>query len=282
MSRFVAVASLTFFVVAACGKASAAPPFVLGAPTTPVVLPITPREHAREAPPEGWCGETAIQEGLLHLGVWAPQRLINKVGKPAHPDLYSTDIPVALTDLGVRYTFYPGGRGFDAFAAWIRAAIDAGDPVLAGVKILPTKHPEWGLDHFVLVVGYGKDAGNAGGDRLLVNTTWGHREWVADTNTPGLSFAKAGYAIRMSGLAMTPNARAARLVVLEENDARVRVHVVCTGLEKGASYTIERRGSRADPKPSWSEDATAAGDRIERDVTVEADRASRFQCVPRR
>ena len=92
MSRFVAIASLTFFVVAACGKAAAAPPFILAAPLSPsVVLPITPREHAREAPPEGWCGETAIQEGLLHLGVWAPQRLINRVGKPAHPDLYSTE-----------------------------------------------------------------------------------------------------------------------------------------------------------------------------------------------
>jgi len=274
MSRFVAIASLTFFVVAACGKAAAAPPFILAAPS-PVVLPITPREHAREAPPEGWCGETAIQEGLLHLGVWAPQRLINKVGKPAHPDLYSTDIPVALTDLGVRYTFYPGGRGFDAFAAWIRAALDAGDPVLAGVKILPTKHPEWGLDHFVLVVGYGND-------RLLVNTTWGHREWVSDTTTPGLSFAKAGYAIRLTGLALAPNARSARLVVLEENDTTVKVRVMCTGLEKGAPYTMERRSNRADAKPLWTEEATAAGDRIERDVTVEADRASRFQCVPRR
>jgi hypothetical protein len=261
MSRFVAVASLTFFSL---------------------TLPIPPRQHAREAPPEGWCGETAIQEGLLHLGVWAPQRLINKVGRPAHPDLYSTDIPVALTDLGVRFTFYPGGRGFDAFAAWIRAALDAGDPVLAGVKILPTKHPEWGLDHFVLVVGYGGGK-EAGPDRLLVNTTWGHREWVSDTTTPGLSFAKAGYAIRLSGVAMTrETARAARLSVLEENDTTVKVHVMCTGLEKGASYTIERRGSRADPKPVWSEDVVAAGDRIERDVTVEADRASRFQCIPRR
>jgi len=275
MSRFVAIASLTFFVVAACGKAAAAPPSASASPSSSVVLPITPREHAREAPPEGWCGETAIQEGLLHLGVWAPQRLINKVGKPAHPDLYSTDIPVALTDLGVRYTFYSGGRGFDAFATWIRAALDAGDPVLAGVKILPTKHPEWGLDHFVLVVGYGKD-------RLLVNTTWGHREWVSDTTTPGLSFLNAGYAIRLTGLALAPSARSARLVVLEENDTTVKVRVMCTGLEKDASYTMERRGSRADVKPLWAEEAAAKGDRIERDVTVEADRASRFQCVPRR
>jgi hypothetical protein len=274
MSRFVAIASLTFFVVAACGKAAAAP----------LVLPIPPREHAREAPPEGWCGETAIQEGLLHLGVWAPQRLINKVGKPAHPDLYSNDIPVALTDLGVRYTFYRADqRGFDAFAAWIRAALDAGDPVLAGVKILPTKHPEWGLDHFVQVVGHGRDgAGEGAKVRLLVNTTWGHREWVSDTTTPGLSFLKAGYAIRFSGVALAPNARSARLVVLEENDTTVKVRVMCTGLEKGAPYTMERRGTRTDGPRLWAEDAVPTGDRLERDVTVEADRASRFQCIPRR
>ncbi len=50
--------------------------------------------------------------------------------------------------------------------------------MLAGVKVLPTQHPEWGLDHFVLVVGHG-DQG------LLVNTTWGDRRWVRDTDTPG-------------------------------------------------------------------------------------------------
>jgi hypothetical protein len=283
MSRFVAIASLTFFVVAACGKASAAPPPSASAAAPAVVLPIPPREHAPERPPEGWCGETAIQEGLLHLGVWAPQRLINKAGRPAHPDLYSTDIPVALSELGVRYTTYPGGRDFDAFAAWIRAAVDAGDPVLAGVKILPTKHPEWGLDHFVLVVGYGGRADEGGSKRLLVNTTWGHREWVSDTTTPGLSFAKAGYAIRLSGLTMMHEpSRAARLSVREESDTTIKVHLVCTGLEKGGSYTIERRRSGVDAKPLWSEDAVAAFDRIERDVTVEADRASFFRCVPRR
>ena len=105
---------------------------------------------------------------------------------------------------------------------------------------------------------------------------------MSDTTTPGLSFAKAGYAIRLTGLALAPNARSARLVVLEENDSTVKVRVMCTGLEKGAPYTVERRSNRGDTKPLWAEEATATGDRIERDVTVEADRPSRFQCVPRR
>src|SRR5687767_11164644 len=130
-----------------------------------VLLPIPARAQAPESPPSGWCGETAIQEGLLYLGVWAPQRLINQAGHPSHPDLYSPDIPVALAELGVRTIVYPArGKGYEPFAKWIRASIEDGDPVLAGVKILPTEHPEWGLDHFVLVVGHGTKG-------LLVNTT---------------------------------------------------------------------------------------------------------------
>src|SRR5262249_50666376 len=120
------------------------------------VLPIPARNQAKGAPPSGWCGETAIQEGLLHLGVWAPQAFIHHAGKSAHPDLYSKDLPVALAELGVRYSFYaPKKAGYDAFASWARDAIDEGDPIIGGVKILPTEHPDWGLDHFVTIVGYG-------------------------------------------------------------------------------------------------------------------------------
>ncbi|MDB4938740.1 MAG: hypothetical protein JWP87_5712 [Labilithrix sp.] len=241
-------------------------------PAPPAALPIPPRSHAPEAPPEGWCGETAIQEGLLHYGVWAPQRIINKAGKPTHPDLYSPDIPVALSDLGVRYAFYPRGKGYEGFAAWIAKAVDEGDPVLAGVKILPTQHPEWGLDHFVLVVGHGAQG-------LLVNTTWGHRRWVADTTTPGLSFKNAFYAIRLTGIALAPNARAARLALLEEKEATVKLRVTCSGLTAGKAYRLERRERRTDEKPTWSEELRAERDRIEKVLTVDADRPARFQCV---
>lgn len=195
-------------------------PFVL-AQAAQVVLPVPARSHAPEAPREGWCGETAIQEGLLHLGVWAPQRAINKAGKPGHPDLYSPDIPVALAALGVRYsTYQPKTRGFTAYSDWIRKAIDDGVPVLAGVKILPTKHPEWGLDHFVTVVGYGEKG-------LLVNTTWGSRQWIDDKATTGLSFANAFYAIRFDGLSQVSGRTPARLTVLEETPEKVKLRVAC-------------------------------------------------------
>lgn len=237
------------------------------------VLPIPARAQALEAPPAGWCGETAIQEGLLHVGVWAPQRLINKAGKPTHPDLYATDIPVALSELGVRYSVYAGGRGFDAFARWVASAVDQGDPVLAGVKILPTAHPEWGLDHFVLVVGHGTRG-------LLVNTTWGSRTWVADTTTPGLSFKNAFYGIRLLGLTLPANALPARLSLLDENAKTVKLRVTCAGLRKGATYRLEERSARSETMAAWSEEVTAQAEVIRKDLTVEAALASRFQCVP--
>ena len=239
-----------------------------------IVLPIPPRGQAAEAPSAGWCGETAIQQGLLHSGLWASQRLINRAGKPAHPDLYSNDIPVALNALGVRYTFYSTRKpGFDPFAAWVKDALEAGDPVLAGVKILPTQHPEWGLDHFVLVVGHGSKG-------LLVNTTWGRRAWVSDTTTPGLSFKNVVYGIRLRGLALPPDGRPARLSVVDRGANTVKLRIACEGLTTGSTYRVERRRSPRDKQPLWSETAIAVGDRVETELTVEVDRPSRFHCVP--
>ena len=213
------------------------------------VLPIPARAQAAEAPSAGWCGETAIQEALLHLGAWAPQRAINRAGKPSHPDLYSNDVPVALDALGAKYTFYAAReRSWPAFARWVAKALDDGAPVLAGVKILPTQHPEWGLDHFVLVVGHGARG-------LLVNTTWGTRAWVADTTTPGLSFKNAVYAIRLDGLRLPAGAHPARLAVLEESAASVRLRVACEGL--------------------------ADGNRVDAELAVPADRLARFYCAAR-
>jgi hypothetical protein len=236
------------------------------------VLPIPARDQAKQAPPSGWCGETAIQEGLLHLGVWAPQAFINGAGKPKHPDLYSQEMPIALAELGVKYTFYaPKKSGFEAFAAWTREALEEGDPVIGGVKILPTEHPEWGLDHFVLVVGHGKKG-------LLVNTTWGSREWVAD-GTNGLSFRNAFYGIRLRGVQLPKNAIAARLAVIDEDMTSVKLRISCRGLQQGASYRFERRKGRWDAKPSWSETFTAASDRLEKDLIQAANEPARFQCV---
>lgn len=284
----VASAALLSALLSAATLARAGAPEV-ATPERSRTLPIPARAQAKESPPDGWCGETAIQEGLLHLGVWAPQRRINQAGKPSHPDLYSPDIPVALTALGVRFAVYaPRARGFEPFAAWVRAAIDAGDPVLAGVKILPTAHPEWGLDHFVLVVGHGDDG-------LLVNTTWGTREWVTDRNAKGISFVNAGYALRLTGVAVPAGARPARLTIVAERADAVEARVTCDGLAVGSTYAIERRADVREASPAWSVTAVAAlsgaaapappagtaGGRVERDVVLQPDRVARFSCAPR-
>lgn len=237
-------------------------------------LSIQPRKQSPESPASGWCGETAIQEALLYFGVWAPQRTINRAGKPKHPDLYSSEIPVALTELGLRYELYaPHKGGFTPYVTWIRAALDAGEPVLSGVKLMPTQHPEWGLDHFVLVVGYGPRG-------LLVNTTWGHREWADDTIARGISFKHVTYGIRLRGVTASPNGVAARLSVIAESEQSVTLRILCDGLTAGAAYRIERRRSRSDKQPLWGEPALASDGRVEKTLAIPAVELAIFTCAP--
>jgi hypothetical protein len=180
---------------------------------------------------------------------------------------------VALRSLGVRFSFYsPRESSFDAFRAWIQKALEAGDPVLAGVKVLPTKHPEWGLDHFVLIVGHGVQG-------LLVNTTWGHRAWVSDTTTTGLSLKNVAYGIRLHGLVLPPNSIPARVALLDERTDAVRLRVTCEGLTTGDPYRIEQRRSASDPQPLWSNTAIAEDGRVVVERTVEANAAAQFRCV---
>jgi hypothetical protein len=264
-------------------SAIAPPPAAVGVaaasrPADPAVdatraLAIPARTHAAEAPPEGWCGETAIQEALLYLGVWAPQAIINRAGHPAHPDLYSNELPTALAALGVRFDAYrPRAPGFEAYAAWVREAIDAGEPVVAGVKILPTAHPEWGLDHFVLVVGYGERG-------LLVNTTWGYREWISDKTEKGISFKNAFYALRLHGVARPAAARPAQLAFLGETATDITLRVSCTGLDDGAAYAIERRTKPSDATPTATDQAVAAKGRVDLELHVPPATPARFVCT---
>jgi len=211
-----------------CGGDSSAAPTTAHA----VKLDIAARSHAPGHPPEGWCGETAIQEALLYYGGFVPQKAINKAGKPRMPDLYASDIPVAMRALGLSYRWWNNRGNIHTFITWIKRQVRSGKPVLVGVKINPTSHPKWGLDHFVLVVGY-----DATG--LLLNTTWGRRERrsYADLNSRRKGFSFLNRSRRYYGLAIDGVKRGSnvpvRLSVRSETGRRIEGNITASGLVAG-------------------------------------------------
>lgn len=232
---------------------------------TVVTLPIPDRAQHVDAPPSGWCGETAIQEALLHHGAWVPQRAIHAAGKSKHPDLHSQDVPVALAALGVDFVTHVPKRKGD-FAGFLRGAIDAGDPVFAGVKILPTSHPEWGLDHFVLVVGHGPQG-------FLVNTTWSEQRWVTEATSKGITLAGGFYGLRIRGVTRPAGRTPARATVIAETATTVQLRVACVGKE---TATLERRDAPAGKvADSW----LLSKESPTRTVTVAASKAAWFDCA---
>jgi hypothetical protein len=113
-----------------------------------------------------------------------------------------------------------------------------------------------------------------------VNTTWGHRAWVADTTTKGLSLRGAFYGIRLQGQQRLPaNAKEARLTVLKENEKSVSVRAQCKGLIVGKGYRLEQRS----PLSHTSDELTAKSETFERDyeIDVETSGTTRFHCIQR-
>jgi hypothetical protein len=216
-----------------------------------LLLGIAPRIHALGRPPEGWCGEVAVQEALLYYGIYYPQEQINEAGSPVHPDLYSNEIPRALRTLGVEYQRWSWGPAdLGDFLRWVRKQLAAGSPVLTGVKIYPTKHDEWCLDHFVLAVG-------AEADALVLNTTWGfsytRTERQLRSTEDGFAFANkynVYYGISIKGPRRPDNgARPVRLFVQKETADRMGVIVKCEDLEPGAEYALYRLSSAEEKDP---------------------------------
>jgi len=209
-----------------------------------VLQNIPDRRHEPGHPKQGWCGECALQQALLYCGGYFPQKHINRAGKPRHPDLYASDIPVAMKALGSRYDWAPEPRSLPKFLAWVRKQIKAGHPVFTGVKINPTKHPEWGLDHFVLVAGCDPNG-------LTFNTTWARQvrrtdEQLASRKLKGFAYANgrgAYYALRITGAARAPGEATVHLFVTKETSKSLDAIVKCEGLTPGATYVLTRSTS---------------------------------------
>ena len=199
-----------------------------------VRLEIPDRGWASEAPKEGWCGEASIQMAALHFGAYVPQALINRLGRPKTPDLWEQDIPVALTALGLEFTTFSGHIEIPAFLSWIASEVRQGHPVIIGVKIYPSAHPDWNVDHLVLVVGVTPDA-------LIINTnapeqiTYGLAQLSTQSKyslvSPGgklHGFAISGF----SGLPITAR--------VTEQGASVSLEVRVRGLAPGVTYQLVR------------------------------------------
>lgn len=246
------------------------------ADTSRRVLDIPARDQAPERPAEGWCAETAIQESMLHFGAYAPQRDINRAGKPRNPDLYWDDVPVALEALGVAYTRWSGKGGQAEFSDWVEAQLAAGHPVIAGVKIYPTDHPRWGLDHIVLIIGV-DDSG-----AMLINTTWGYRlrrskSQLASTRD-GISLANRydrQFAYAITGFENAANGPTVRLDLERESESEIAGVVRLANLSEGATYQLRRIDAHGRLVDTRRFDASAASGTVS--VRLDPDHTARFE-----
>ncbi|MGC4116160.1 MAG: hypothetical protein QM765_16585 [Myxococcales bacterium] len=179
--------ALGFLILALAASDRARPgAAVFRAPRDSVKLEIADRQWAPGAPLEGWCGEASIQMAALYYGAWIPQAVINRAGRPKTPDLWETDVSAAMQALGLRFEAWSGGSNPSEALDWTVRALRRGHPVILGVKVYPTEHADWDVDHLVLAVGFEPKG-------LVLNTNWGDRQltwpWVA------LQEAKHGYSL---------------------------------------------------------------------------------------
>ncbi len=209
-------------------------------PDRTIRLEIADTGQEKRKPEDGWCGEAAMQMAMSYYGAYTSQKAINRAGNPEHADLYSYEIPRAMRKLGLEYVAWRGD-GLKPYLDWIRGQLADAHPVLVGVKIYPTAHPEWSLDHFMLAVGCTRET-------LTYNTTWGRQETQPlvklSGEEKGLSFANPfgqyyGYAItglktRSAGGDLKPT----RLAISRDGDQQVELRICVEKLERGTRYRL--------------------------------------------
>ena len=124
------------------------------------LLDISPREYERD----DYCAEVCIQEALMYYGMNLSQDDINKAGgKDNSSGLENREqITQALNNLGANFETWYFTQGQDMnyseYLDFLKSKLSQGFPVLAGVKINPTKHPEWINDHYILLAGFTDDS----------------------------------------------------------------------------------------------------------------------------
>ncbi len=285
MKRFPFIVAILLGVSAGSGRALEPANPKAGAKAVSLDIADTGQEQRR--PASGWCGEAAIQMALSYYGAYASQQAINRAGKPEHPDLYAQEIPRAMRNLGLEYSPWKGD-GLGNFSKWVRSQLAGGHPLLLGVKIYPTAHPEWALDHFVLAVGCTEES-------LTFNTTWGRPETSSfarlSTQDKGLSFANRygtyfGYAITGMKMDSTQTGlKPTRVAVSRDGDQQVKLRISIEGLEPGKRYRLLKftdlaaagqAGTKGDVVQSFVADGPSAVYR----ETIRIDDARAYRCLP--
>ncbi len=248
-------------------------------------IPDTGQEKRR--PEGGWCGEAAIQMAMSYYGAYASQQAINRAGKAVHPDLYANEVPIAMSNLGLEFKAW-NSEGMSAFLRWVQGELAAGHPVLLGVKIYPTAHPEWGLDHFVLAVGCTKVS-------LTYNTTWKRQDTRTfaqlSSHERGLSFANRSgryYGLAITGIKASPaevGTKPTRIRINQERDKEVELHVTAENLEPGKRYRLWKftdmaAAEQASTPGKLVRSFVADGPSAEYSETINMDDARIYRCIP--
>jgi len=263
-------ALLILFSLGACPRHEPPPMFV--PPTDSLLLDIPDRPWATGAPKEGWCGEASVQMAALHFGAYVPQARINELGRPKTPDLWEQDVPTALAAMGLGFTRYGDRAEVPLFLGWIVGELRQRHPVLVGLKIYPTVHPEWDVDHMVLVVGFSPNA-------LVINTNQGEQQISYAYKKLG---EKSEYSFvvpnnRLHGFAITGfGGIPVSAQVTEEGESTRALEVQISGLEPGQRYRLLRDDLSGNQKPT--EFVAVSREQVRREVTP-VDKAAVFSCT---
>ncbi len=258
-----------------CAACSRDPGFA--PPLDAVRLPIADRAWAPGAPPEGWCGEASVQMVALHFGVFVPQAVAHALGRPAHVDLWEDDLPTALRALGLEFETFEG-RGEAALLTFTVGHLRRGHPVILGVKLVPSPHPQQAVDHLMPAVGFGP-----GG--LVVDTNFPQGQqavpWAALRARDGLSLSSPQgrqFAWAVTGPGGVAGTRPVSVQVAPEQGQPLDVEVRVEGLEAGRAYRLLQRN--LDGGLHEATFVADAGVHLTR-VTVPATEAAVFSCEPR-
>lgn len=203
-------------------------------------LPIEDRRWDPEAPEEGWCGETSIQLAAGWYGAYVSQAKVNALGHPKTPDLWEYDVPIALEAMELH--FERGPRKAAPALKWIVEQLRLQRPVVLGVKIVPTEHPEWAVDHLVLAVGFSPEGLriDTNAEEGQITVAWaGLQRAEGDQEYSLVNQTGEVFAFAIEGFPK-PSPLPVRVKIISQDASVATLEVSVSGLRAGATYELLR------------------------------------------